>query len=49
MIPGKCPLLLQCSKALGDIAKQATPKQRVDKIDSVCAVCYVPEFYGYGR
>ena len=46
---GKCPLLLQCSKALSNMEKQMVSKQKVDKIDSVCAVCYVPEFYGYGK
>jgi len=46
---GKCPLLMQCTKALSHIEKQTASKQMVNKIDSVCAVCYVPEFYGYGK
>jgi len=46
---GKCPLLLECSKALSNIEKNDAVKQRINKINSVCAVCFVPEFYGYGK
>ena len=46
---GKCPLLLECSKALNMMEKNEARKQGITKIDSVCAVCFVPEFYGYGK
>jgi hypothetical protein len=49
MTQGDCPLLLECSRALSNIEKQAAPKQRVNKIGGVCAVCFVPEFYGYDK
>jgi hypothetical protein len=44
-----CPYLLECSKALSIIGKYEVPKQRVDKINKVCVICFVPEFYGYNK
>jgi len=46
---GKCPLLLECARALSNIGKDDAGKQRASKINSVCAVCFVPEFYGYAK
>ena len=46
---GKCPLLLECVRALSDIEKNEAGKQRASKINSVCAVCFVPGFYGYAK
>ena len=49
MTYGECPNLMKCSAALSIIEKNEARKQRVDKINQVCAICFVPEFYGYNK
>ena len=49
MMPGKCPLLLQCLKALSRIGRGEKQSQEDSEIGKVCSVCFVPEFYGYSK
>ena len=48
MTPTKCPLVFECPK-VWQILERYPTQQSIKKVNSMCAVCSGPEFYGNSR